>query len=211
LFFVVLVAYVIGSALLLWVRLIQIVLFGIHKRVRKRWFVYLRKKSSSWNPAMPQEADSWRIRYLKRSWKRAQETIKRQFFAREAWEQVARKLLQRYEIDPPHIPPFSPDEQQKEWQRQWRPWESVLGIPRTENIRGYLLVLMLHATAWGGIAAERLSPPLRWPPFSFLCSFLVAYGLLHDNELARKPLVQFRNGILLYRVSWMSSKQGAPI
>ena len=63
-------------------------------------------------------------------------------------------------------------------------WANAIGVLPTDELRGFPLIMSLHATGWAGLAAIRLAPNLSSLPFRSLCLFLIFAGLVHCVLLA---------------------------
>jgi len=174
-------AFVLGNALMLWVRLIQVTLWRVYVRVFKWWPKLLallvrragvahRKAASELKPGQQPQPQSRYFRFLMWAQGRDIQMHSSQRDAQEAWRKVATVLLGRYGIDSPG--------------RSWMPWVGVVGRLRAEYLRGSLLLMSSEATGWGGLAAIRFAPSLKTLPYAGLCLFLVAVSLLNDNRVA---------------------------
>jgi hypothetical protein len=187
LFLVLFVAFVLGSALIQWVRLIQIVLIEFYKHLSDwqprilNWRINrAAKKDAAKIPQVGQAAAPTGA--SSRTWRRLQAAqgrrIERSGEVRDtqrAWGEVATQLLERrYGIKVPYT------------DFDWSPWVKVLGIDqiRIEDKRGFLFTMAFHATGWGGLLASYLVPGIRIWTFLIFCLFLIVYGLLHDRQVA---------------------------
>jgi len=178
-------AFVVGTAFLAWVRLIQIVLWKVHFWAFKWWPNLLdwlvtrasraqAKAVTGLNSGQQPPPPSRYFRLL--IWARGQsvDMEEDQRHAQEAWGKVARVLLKRYGTDGP-----GPGE-------EWAPWIGTVGSLRTQDLRGPFLVMCLHALGWSGLAASYIAPELRTLPYTGMCLFLVFYGLLNDKAVASR-------------------------
>jgi hypothetical protein len=175
-----LIAFVVGSAFMLWVRLFQHALRKLLVNLSELdldiwgslvgWLYQRAADSCAVRVARegPSAPSRW-FRFVE--WLQFRNSEQDQEFeeARNAWVQVSTALLKRYGIDN---------------RGSWRPWSSVLGSVRIDELRGYTLVTALHATGWGGLLAAYFAPELRTGPFEGLCAFLIFYGVLQAVSLA---------------------------
>lgn len=176
-----LVAFVVGSAFMLWVQLIQYV---VRKSLGKLGRLGLWDSLVQWlasravrghaarvvAPGQRPPAPSWYFRFVQRLQYRKEEQDREWRQTCDAWEDVATVLLKRYGVE--------------NRGHSLRPWTSILGTLRVEELRGYTLVTALHATGWSGLAAAHFAPELRIVPFEVLCLFLIFCGLFGDLSLA---------------------------
>jgi len=187
-----LVAFVVGSAFMFWVQLIQSVLrkFAMASGRLRLWDKLLRwlsqRAETSYAahtviPGPPFPAPTLYLRLLRRLNRRRIAQEREWTHARDAWQEVALVLLKRYGVeDPGHL----------------QPWTNVLGTLRTEDLRGYTLVTALHATGWSGLMAAYFASELRRGPFEGLCLFLIFCGLIQAVVLT------FRSTHVV--VSWLA-------
>lgn len=181
------VAFVVGSAFVLWVRCIEIALIGLWRRALSRGLRRLGKFVDRRVPVGPQrQGESTYLRVLRETRDGLAHWSVEQRRLAEAWSQVARVLLQRYRIEAPptelwwqSVNPWA----EPQWER-WKPWTHILGSRRLDDLSGHTLVVVLHATGWAGLAARHFAPALHTRSFTALCLFLVAFGVLHDGSLA---------------------------
>jgi hypothetical protein len=183
LFVVLFLAFILGSALIQWVRFIQI------------QFMYSYRHLLQWKPKIL----DWRItramnaqaaqtgqqgqsptapskRWLKLHAAQSRRVEDKEFIrhSQEAWGVAATQLLKRYGIEVTSA----------NW--DWGPWAEILGAGeiRAQDRRGYLFIMAQHATGWSGLLACYFAPTLRTWPFALFCLFLIVYGLLHDWQVA---------------------------
>jgi hypothetical protein len=178
-FVAVLLAFVLGSASLLWVRLLQIILQKFFVTVARWWPRWVKRSLTAYRQEAAQRGQtaataSFYGRFLGRADRRASELDAEQGRVRKAWWDVANELLKRYGVDAT----AGPDP------RDWEVWVGLLGELRMEHFRGHLLTVALEATGWSGLAAQCFAPLLRARAYTGLCLFLVLYGLWHDWVVA---------------------------
>jgi hypothetical protein len=183
LFVLLFLAFVLGSALILWVRFIQILLSNLYARLhdwkRKIFDWRIRRAVSKTQSAQAGQPDQ-APQAPSKTWLKLQAAQSKQVqheesvtSAQMAWETAATQLLKRYGIEVAH-----PD---------LTPWVRILGAEeiRPQDLRGFLFVMALHATGWSGLLALYFAPVLRTWSYTIFSLFLVGYGLLHDREVAR--------------------------
>jgi hypothetical protein len=195
LFVVLFFAFIIGNALLLWVRLLQIQLSHIYLKCLdwkpKVLSWRIKREQAKLPPAQPGQPP----RPTSKTWIKLQAARDRQHDREEllrdvpiAWGIAAKQLLKRYGIE---MDPLTT------W--QWGPWQGVLGEPlRPQDWRGSLLVMTMDATGWAGVIALFFARNLRTWSFALLCLFFIVYGLLHNWDLAARyanPISQWRLGL----------------
>jgi hypothetical protein len=171
-------AFVIGSAAILWVSAIQIALLCACKLRRAMWKRALERLLRS-RTFPPRPTWAMRNQWLNMRYQQALIPDGMQGVQR-AWGRAAAELLRRrYGIKPPQGD--SPLHQ-----AEVNAWYLVLmGNLSAQDLRGDLFVIALHATGWCGIAAIYLSPALRGTYYAEFSLFLIAYGALHDLNVAR--------------------------
>src|SRR5271170_5644800 len=172
-------AFIIGSAAILWVTAIRISLRCAFTLRRFLWRTFLdrlfRAKSFPQKPAWAM-SNRWLIKCHQQQ-AMALEGLQG---IQRVWSKAATGLLKRrYGISPPQGDnPLH--------QAEVNAWYSVLtGNPSAEELRGNFFVIALHATGWCGIAAIYVTPSLRNDYYIGLCLFLVAYGTYQEFSLAR--------------------------
>ena len=97
---------------------------------------------------------------------------RKQIHAQRAWGKIVRLVLKRYGIE--------------DLGDDWTPWMGAVGSLRTQDLRGSLLVMSLHALGWSGLVAVYIVPDLKTLPYMGLCFFLIGFGLLNDNDVASR-------------------------
>lgn len=154
-------AFVVGSAFLAWVRLIQIVLWKLYIWIFRWWPKLLEqvvmrasrtqaKAVQGLEPGQRLPPPSRYYRLVMWAHARQAELNKEQDHAHAAWGRVALVLLKRYGIDGPG--------------EDWTPWIGTVGALRTQDFRGAFMVMSLHALGWSGLAAIYVAPELRTLP-----------------------------------------------
>jgi hypothetical protein len=202
-FVALLVAFVVGSAFMLWVQLIQNVLRLSAKawaglRLWDRMLTWLRQRASTRYPE--RKAASGQVvlapsryhRFIDRLEGRRMHQDIEWIHARDAWQQVALVLLKRYGIEDP---------------RHLQAWTNVLGTLSVQDLRGYTLVTALHATGWSGLAAAYFASELRGLPFESLCLFLIFCGLIHAATLASWSTHLLRSWLMGLGNTWDELKE----
>jgi hypothetical protein len=160
----VVIAFVIGTSFMMWVGLIQwtvnilcIVWYGITRPRRKTLLAFLLKARGT----PPRQHWLAKSQLVQRACRRAWNDGKFQEAAR-AWQRVAQRVLEHYQIEPPDGGSGA----------AWMPWTSIIGGFEPEDLRGSLLTLTFHATGWSGLAAIHFAPALYAPYFRAFCFFL---------------------------------------
>jgi hypothetical protein len=195
-FVALLMAFVVGSAFMLWVRLIQIVLIKAYARILGWWPEQLERlrvraqneTTRQLPQGQPPPSPAMYLRFLGWRKNRKNQLDVEAGYVRKAWGQVAAVLLERYGLKAP----------QTKDPREWGPWTDVLGTLRIEDLRGRLLTMTLHATGWSGLASRHFAPALHTRSYTGLCMFLIGFGLMHDGSLAwdiANPLASWRIGL----------------
>jgi hypothetical protein len=189
-------AFVVGTAFIAWVRLIQIVLYKMYI-----WMFRLRPKLLDWLSMRASRAQAKAMAGLKPGQQPPPASRYRRFViwaqmrqvnldheqrsAQKAWGKIASALLKCYGIDDPG--------------EDWTPWTGAVGALRAQDLRGPFLVMSLHATGWSGLAAIYIAPELRMVhPYIGLFLFLISFGLLNDNAVASRithPVVSWLIGV----------------
>jgi hypothetical protein len=156
-------AFILGTAFMYWARLLQSVEELIYNGTRALWVRFLQSllKPKGSNPS--RFATSY---WVNKAYRHAQREFRPGVNeARSAWQQAAAQLLKRrYGIEHP---------------KDWGHWSGILGTPPTNFLKGYLLSLTMHATAWSGFAAAYFAASLRVQPYYALLSFLIGYSWLN--------------------------------
>ena len=178
LFLALLAAFVVGSALLLWVRLMEIVLWRVCSSSVERWPKIIqwlitssarRKHTRVAAPAglstRPSRIDRWLGWANFRAHRQRQELD----HVLSAWWKATGVVLRRLGIDDPgdHIDA----------------WAGTVGGVDSKYRRSALLVMALNALGWGGLVARRIAPELGWLHRD-LCFFLIFIGMLSDCSVA---------------------------
>lgn len=196
-------AFVVGSAFMVWVQLIQSVL---------RWAARALARLGAWDRLLPWLRRRASIRYAARRAASGQAVLAPSRYhrfidwldgrrihqhlewshARDAWQKVASALLKRYGIDDPgHL----------------QPWTDVLGKLPVQELRGYTLLTALHATGWSGLAAGYFAPGLRKGPFEDLSLFLIFCGLIQAVALASWSTHPLRSWLMGLGNTWGELKE----
>lgn len=171
----VLVSYVIGSAGMMLVRVIQVQLMWVARAERFSTSFLARQLVGPLGRALPK---------VKPYYQRALARVHRQLLdlsfgrgdeltwndAYRVWYRSAKRLLvSKYGMEPPRT-------------GEWRAWYHVLA---PIALRGNVAIVALHACGWCALAATCFAPVLMNKQFIAFCFLLVCFGLLHDWELAR--------------------------
>ncbi len=109
-----------------------------------------------------------------------------------AWTATARTLLRRYGLD---------------YRNSYDPWTEVLGHLTIEELRGFTLGSTLHATGWAGVAAIYFAPALRWSPFEILCALFIFGGIVQALRLASDAAHSTRSWIVGLANTWEELKK----
>jgi hypothetical protein len=143
------IAFIIGSAAMLWVWLIQVCIGYLYRLRKVLWIKLLSRVFRSRKfPPRPNWITS--NRWLNRAFQTA--TFPHGLSeVQRAWHRAARQLLQEhYGINPPDI----------QTQTDWGVWYSVLGPFRFPELQGTAFMTALHATGWCGLGAVHVVPAL---------------------------------------------------
>jgi len=167
------VAFVVGTAFMLWVRLIRLALAFVDRSGRWGWgklLGYLLRRGSP--SKLSKFASS---RFVNEAFREMMSPRGLGGVQRARHRAAAGLLRRRYGLEPP------------DWQNssEWQGWNSVLGIPRLETFKGVLLVMAAQATGWSALAAAYVAPALRNRPYFVFSLFLVVYGILAEWNLVR--------------------------
>ena len=181
-FLALLFAFILGSALMLWVRLIQRTFLFIATQFH--WFrtIFVEKHLNAWANKWQQKSTKglqpgqkppspplW-VKFARRAWRKQEQYRGLSTAIKENWELVASALLKRYGVSAPR--------------RINSLWANAIGGMRSDELRGFPLIMSLHAVGWAGLAAIRLAPNLSSLAFRSLCWFLIFAGLVHCVLLA---------------------------
>ena len=198
------IAFVIGTGFILWVRLIQR-LFGYLYFLRTiLWTLFCK-----W-PVLPV------LRWLtgkpfwnKRRWvhlllhsihRKAIVFDPRLKEVQTCWHGAAAELLKKgYGIDREGTERFD-----------WGVWYSVLGKPSAADLRGSILMIAFHATGWCGIVALHYAPALKNAYFGGFLSLLIFCGISHDWFVAKSLNNPLRSGLLRIRAVLTELRQLTP-
>ena len=186
-------AFVIGSAFYLWVRLLQEGMKGILIVISRVWSKFLSFATTGsrypWLQWLKLRAG--RNTFVARGFRKQHMG---QFRATsKAWRVVATRLFVLYGLDPLDAVGQTGAE--------WKAWESALAPFKPEDYRGERWLVAMEAVGWAGVLAVRQSPILRTPYFVAFCWFTISFGLLNDWLLARRVCSPEASwGIGLYRI-----------
>jgi hypothetical protein len=188
-------AFVIGSAFVLWVRSIQMTIGYVYseasrrlpkwraKRTQKKYAEILQEmrqqsqeQAQGTPPPPPQPPKNFSK--LHQSQLEESQLFELRSRLQSACGRAAQALLERYGV--------AVDPNSQYWQFNGYAWMLVLGESRPSDRLGNPLPVSLHAVGWSGLAATHLAPHLRTLPFVVFCLFLIAFGLFHDYHLAKK-------------------------
>jgi hypothetical protein len=165
-------AFVFGSAFMAWVRLIQSLLHSLTRqgiRVKGALLRFL-TNPKYFPPPMPPKSVGKLRRFIQKAHLANTLPSPELDGLLSAWSKACVRLLKvRYGIEPPK--PIGGE-------FEWAAWRSVLGLPKSKQFRGLILINAIHATGWAGLAAARVSPSLKTLPYISLCEFLIAYGTI---------------------------------
>src|ERR1700732_3550412 len=171
-------AFVIGSAFYLWVRLLQESMKAILSIVLRLWSNFLNFVTTGsrypWLQRLKLRAG--RNHFIIRGFRKQHMG---QFRATaKAWRVVATRLFVLYGIDP--LDAVS------QTGAEWKAWESVLSPFKPEDYRGERWIIAMEAVGWAGFLAVRQSPILKTPYLLAFCWFTISFGLLNDWLLAKR-------------------------
>jgi hypothetical protein len=125
---------------------------------------------------------NWNIYFLRYAQNRAFPTSSLELgkgFA--CWRVLAGKLLRtKYGVEPTDLNDLSGE--------RWVWLYRTVGSPTAENVRGSMIVIIIHAAGWAGLAASRLAPGLQHRFYFIFCFAMIAIGLYHDWGVARNRL-----------------------
>ena len=172
-------AYIIGTGAVLFVRLIQIWTYSVYRFFTfvARHLGYAIADPIGWilqsQMRLPVRFRMWLGQIYPKLSSGGKFSSGASTDMKRAWQQAASALLQQgYGISP-----HAADD--------WTPWYFVLGEPDLAVFRGPLTLLAAQATGWAGLVASRLAPTLRCPIYLGFSGFLVAYGLLANWSYAK--------------------------
>jgi hypothetical protein len=94
--------------------------------------------------------------------------------AMRAWRRLSAKLLHdRYGVEPRHL------------KTDWVFYMTALSDLTHEEVQGPLMISIFHATGWCGLVATFPAPALRTAYYLGPCLILIAYGLFASYGVAR--------------------------
>jgi hypothetical protein len=205
-------AFVLGSAFMLWVTLLQSTVRTIFRiwtwivpwdRLLDRWLVHVNQHHITQiagqppQPGQPQRPflGSRHFRFvqwlgMRRAMRRAlhDETV-------NAWTATASTLLKRYGLD---------------YRERYDPWTEVLGHLTIQDLRGYTLGTTLHATGWAGLAAVYFAHALNATPFKVLCVLFIFGGMVQALRLAEDSAHSIWSWVIGLANTWKELKEAPP-
>lgn len=115
------------------------------------------------------------------------------------WVVCARRLVKvRYGIDPADLS-----------DRDWEVLYWTLAFTGSEETRGDVLMIAIHAMGWAGLFAIRIVPALKTPYYLIFCIFLIINGLLHDYYVVKRSVEPRASGILTVRAILKALREDA--
>jgi hypothetical protein len=165
-------AFIIGTACMCWVRLIQTALWFAVRSAIHVWVKvlnYLMNAERFRQPLPPGQPSRFR-RYIQSAHTKARFPTPNVKGIQDAWAKTAIRLLKRrYGIAPPSS---------IQGQYEWGAWQAVLGLPKAKQYKGLMLANASHATGWSGLAAAHLAPALKNSSYLTLSLLLIVYGII---------------------------------
>lgn len=185
-------AWIIGSAFLLFVSLGQWLLAGLYTLRSKMWREACRRALI---PYLTRRLRSQKVTFRRgvvRLLQYAGDKLTPPFRLRELYRAsdaaVTALLKKHYGID------------RQISHRDWQVWYTLFGRPTSQDMRGDLPMLALHATGWSGVAAAFVvAPALKNPDFLVFSFFLILCGLIHDWFVAARRANPVLNAIVRAR------------
>jgi hypothetical protein len=174
--------FILGSAFMLWVRLIQRTFLFIAAQFHWLRTIFVEKHLNLWankwqqksrkelQPGQKPPSPPLWVKFAKAAWRKQEQYHGLSTAIKENWDLVATALLRRYGVSAPR--------------RINSLWANAIGGMPSDELRGFPLIMSLHAAGWAGLAAIRLAPNLSSLPFKSLCLFLIFAGLVHCVLLA---------------------------
>jgi hypothetical protein len=178
LFLALLFAFVVGNALLLWVRLIEVVLWKACRLFHARW-PRLLQGQMTWAARrrharlavgakpFPRASVYERLVGWASFWTHRNEQQRSHVLS--AWWNAVGVALKRVGIDDRGY--------------HMDAWAGVVGGINVNTLRSSLLVMGLHALGWGGLIARRIAPELG-TLYRDLSVFLIFMGILSGGSIA---------------------------
>ncbi|MFZ3212016.1 MAG: hypothetical protein WA188_10915 [Terriglobales bacterium] len=167
------VAFVVGTAFMLWVMLIADALTALYPWGRQRWrnllaYLLTGGRFASWN-------------YVRHAHQKVLlPELKHKPVLRAVRKAATELLKRRYGLEPPDLLHGS------EWHGlEWQVWYAALGTRGMSTARGWLFVVAIQATGWSALAATYFAPALRSLPYWVFSLFLTSYGLLATLRFVR--------------------------
>lgn len=170
-------AFIVGTAFMLFVGLIQLVLCYLHR------LLFILKEELTRCALFPLLNRLFRYRFFasrqrfnllrNRVAGRVADPERPQRVATQAWHKLAGKILQqRYGLDLRDLA--------EEWEFLF--WS--IGTPTDVEWRGHLLMIASEATGWCGLVATLLAPALGNRYYLALCVLFILLGVHHDYWVA---------------------------
>jgi hypothetical protein len=158
-------AFILGTAFMLWVWLLHVLLSQLHRVSKYFWTKLITGLFGARSPLLSWIAKS---NFLRRAHDKAVAQLESELRGlTRAWKRAARQLLQqRYGIELPYGDSVD--------QGEWRAWSGALGTQDRNPQKGILFLTAVHATGWSGIAAAYCAPVLRNRFYLSFAFFLIA-------------------------------------
>lgn len=173
--------FVIGTALMLFVNLIQFSVNSVYRLILFLWkqfqrrilLPYLTKLTHTPGKAVPH----WVQELYIQTFKEVSRVIKPELLAAYRWWRTLATLLlvRKYGLREKSFPVTS-----------FFPLEYVLTSPSPEEVRGSMLVNASHATGWAALVACKFAPMLQSRWYVAFAVFLILFGLFHDFFVAKR-------------------------
>jgi len=173
LFIAVFLAFVLGTAFVLLVSLIQYLLIRAHLIWRDRAHLLLPVLDRLVLLPLPKDKPRWLLNWRNRNVNKVNisnfpivsETRRSAFLW---WRALAKHLLRtRYGMKEEQFPDSN-----------WQPMREVLTAPTSQELYGDPMIFTAHTTGWSALAATFFAPDLRTWWFYVFAWFLVGFGLL---------------------------------
>lgn len=207
-FLAIVFGFVVGSACVLWVRMLHVFLNVVFRRLGRRWNRLLEFRLVPWAGAREaaavgkagaagRGARSLYVRFVRARWAALLGRRERRDRLRGAWALAASALLRRYGVGVPKRPTDV--------------WSSVIGQSRPERVRGNTFIGGMHATGWAGLAAMYCVPSVSNRPLRELCFFLILCGLVHAVNVASSWADPMLSWLVGFRCTWAELRALGPV
>jgi hypothetical protein len=199
-------AFVLGSAFMLWVGLLQSTVRTIFRigtwvvpwdKLLDRWLTHVNQRHIKQTAGQPPRPVPFSLHFRFVQWLGMRRGMRRYLHDEtvNAWTAVASTLLKRYGLD---------------YREKYDPWTEVLGHATTEDLRGFTLGTTLHATGWAGLASIYFAPALNAMPFKVLCVLFIFGGMVQALRLAEDAAHSIRSWVVGLANTWKELKEAPP-